>query len=117
MAKRRPLAVAPPGHVTIIEAAEILGLSYSGVYQHIERTDYQIDAGVIMIPRRDLKKIKGALRKPGIVHDRVTIRPTPEEIKRWETAAKLATDADQHASVPQWMRALANAAAARLGVK
>lgn len=112
----RPPAVAPPGHVTLVEAAEILDVSYSTVYRHHELTEFQQDAsGVITIPRKELGKIREALRQPASGERKaITLRVDAEDYERWERT--IARTREEPVSVPRWLTELAGAAAKRAGV-
>lgn len=115
----RPPAVAPPGHVTLVEAAEILNVSYATVYRHRERTSYtQDDSGVITIPRKELGKIREALRQPAQGERKpVMVRVPHEDFERWELAIQATTkDGDEPPTVSRWLAELGNAAAKRAGV-
>lgn len=110
---------APAGHLTIEEAAEKLGLSYSGVYQHLDcvRTT-RSDRGKIYIRSTDLSKIKNALRKPADGDRRaIAVRVPAERLARWEQTILRKTPAgEEPMPVSRWLQELGDAAAEASGL-
>lgn len=105
----RPPEVAPPGRVTIAEAAELAGVSYATVYRHVKRGDVrseQAENSVIYVVRADVGKLQPEKRvrskKPS-----VTVRLDPARLKRWEAAA------GRGRSLSEWLGELGDRAAAR----
>lgn len=101
----RPPEVAPAGHVTIGDAAEIAGVSYATVYRHVQSgkvRSEQATNGTIFVVRSDVAKIKRT-KRPRSKHPSVTIRVEPKRLQRWEAAA-----GDQ--SVREWLESLADSA-------
>lgn len=114
----RPPAVAPAGRLTVQEAADALGMSYSGVYRHVTAGTVECvrDAsGVITIARADLQKIKRAQRKPAAGDKRgIFLRPSAESVERWEKAIAATTKAGaEPPKLSRWLSDLADAAARR----
>lgn len=115
----RPPAVAPPGHVTLVEAAEILDVSYSTVYRHLERTKFaQNDSGVITIPRKELAKIRESLRQPSTGERKpIMVRVSHEDHDRFErTIVALTPEGRDPVPVSRWLAELGAAAAKKAGM-
>lgn len=105
----RPPEVAPPGFVTIKQAAEQASVSYATAYRAVVRDHvrYQQEAnGTIYIVLGDVSKIKPVKRKRA-KKPSVTIRTEPDRMKRWEAVA-----GDR--SVGDWLGELADKAVARV---
>ena len=106
MKRGRPPAAAPRGRVTLQQAAELAGVSYSAVYRRVtggELPSQRDASGVVTIARRDVRLIK--LREPaGDDRKAVMLRPDLERYAAWERAA-----GDKPVSV--WLGELADAAA------
>lgn len=106
----RPPEVSDERHVTIADAAELAGVSYATVYRAVKGKrvrSSQAPNGVIYIARGDVGKIRPVEReradKPS-----VTVRLADEaQLKRWQRAA------GQGRSLPDWLRELADRAAAK----
>lgn len=110
----RPTPIAPPGYVTIRDAAERAGASYSTVYRAVTSGvvggKQQGHNGPWFVLESGIAEIAGALEKGDPVDDRhaVMLRPTPERYARWERAA----GKDR---VSTWVAGLADAASSRAG--
>lgn len=110
---------APPGHLTIEDAAEKLDLSYSGVYRHLDKVrTVRSERGTIYIRSGDLAKIKNALRKPADGDRRaVAVRVPAERLARWEQAILRKTAAgEEPIAVSRWLQELGDKAAEAAGV-
>ena len=85
----RPAAQAPRGRLTLQEAAERAGVSYSLVYRRVEAGDVpseRNDSGVITVARRDLTLL--AKRPKADTETRaVMVRPALDQYAAWEHAA------------------------------
>lgn len=104
---------APPGHITIEEAAERLELSYSGVYRHLEKVRVErSERGTIYIRSTDLPKIRAALRKPSDAERRaIAVRAPSERVARWEQFILRHTPAGEDPiPVSRWLQELADKA-------
>ena len=109
---------APPGYVTIEQAAEKLELSYSGVYRHLDKVKTsRSERGTIYIRSTDLAKIRNALRKPADGDRRaIAVRVPAERLARWEQAILRKTPAgEEPIAVSRWLSELGDAAANEAG--
>lgn len=106
----RPPEVAPAGHVTINDAAELAGVSYATVYRAVKGKrvrSSQAENGVIYVSRADVGKLRPVEReradKPS-----VTVRLADEaQLKKWQRAA------GGGQSLSRWLMELGDKAAAK----
>lgn len=89
----RPAFIAPDGWVTIQDAADRRGVSYSVVYRHVKQDEVhwkQLANGVILVDENDLKYI--AKHEPPADRDRIPVQlsPNPRRHKAWTRAARKA---------------------------
>ncbi len=118
----RPPAIASAGRVTIQEAADALGMTYSGVYHHVKKNTVPFEqddkSGVITFARADLVKLRKARRQPANGDKRgIFLRPTAETAKRWERAIKANTKkGETPITVARWLVELAELACVAAGV-
>jgi hypothetical protein len=85
----RPPAEAPRGRLTLQEAAELAGVSYSLVYRRVQDDEVPSESdasGVITIARRDLKLLTKRPKADTKTHA-VMVRPELEQYAAWERAA------------------------------
>jgi len=107
----RPPEVAPAGHVTVSEAAELAEVSYAVAYRHVQDDVVryrQEKNGTIFIVRADVSKIRPRprLRKHDAEDPRITIRVKADRLRRWEALA-----GDR--SVTSWLCEMADRAVSR----
>lgn len=111
----RPTAKAPVGRVTLQQAADIAGVSYSTAYRRIVSESIPHDRGedgTISILRSDARKIRARKADPE-GRPAYMVRPDPSTDKGFKIAAKAAGDVP----VSRWLLDLGLAELARLARK
>lgn len=106
---RKPLK-PPRGFVTVAQAAEILGVSYSAVYAHRGEVEaIEGPGGSIFLPRAELAKITEAFRPPAEGDTRgVYVRAPAATIATWEAVIKAATPkGEKPKPLSRWLAELA----------
>lgn len=105
----RPPTEAPPGMLTIQQAADEAGVSYSTAYRHVQNKTVrsrQEPNSSIFVYAQDVPKI-GKRPRGERPRDYITLQPDERTSRAWQKAATKAGAA----SVSAWLIKLANGAA------